>query len=97
MNFQKEFGKNLSEMGEDSRNQSAQSLKAQYLRLYTGSAETDMLSAMTYSNSDNNYTETYAPAFSIVGEATISGIADSLTPQMAKDGFFANLVRRQTL
>lgn len=92
VNFQKEFGKNLSEMGEDSRNQSAQSLKAQYLRLYTGSAETDMLSAMTYSNSDNNYTETYAPAFSIVGEATISGIADSLTPQMAKDGFLSRFL-----
>lgn len=92
VNFQKEFGKNLSEMGEDSRNQSAQSLKAQYLRLYTGSAENDMLSAMTYSNSDNNFTETYAPAFSIVGEATISGIADSLTPQMAKDGFLSRFL-----
>lgn len=92
VNFQKEFGKNLSEMGEDSRNQSAQSLKAQYLRLYTGSAQTDMLSAMTYSNSENNYTETYAPAFSIVGEATISGIADALTPQMAQDGFLSRFL-----
>lgn len=89
VNFQKEFGKNLSEMGESSKNMSAQSLRSQYLRLYTGSAESDMLSAMTYSNAENNYTETFAPAFSIVGETTISGIADAITPEMAQDGFLS--------
>ena len=89
VNFQKEFGKNLAEMSENSKNVSAQSLRSQYLRLYTGSAESDMLSAMTYSNAENNFTETYAPAFSIVGETTISGIADAITPDMASDGFLS--------
>ena len=76
-------------MSENSKNVSAQSLRSQYLRLYTGSAESDMLSAMTYSNAENNFTETYAPAFSIVGETTISGIADAITPDMASDGFLS--------
>lgn len=91
-NFQKEFAKNLSQMDEKCKNSSVQSLKAQYLRLYTGSAETDVLSAMTYSNAENNFTEAYAPAFSIVGEATISGIADAITPEMAQDGFLSRFL-----
>lgn len=88
-NFQKEFGKNLSEMSEQSKNAGMQSLRSQYLRLYTGSAQSDMLSGMTYSNAENNFSETYAPAFSIVGEATISGIADAFTPEMAQDGLLS--------
>ena len=57
-NFQKEFGKNLSEMSEQSKNAGMQSLRSQYLRLYTGSAQSDMLSGMTYSNAENNFSET---------------------------------------
>lgn len=91
-NFQSEFGKNLAQMGECRVGSPADTLKGQYLKLYTGSGKTAMLSAMAYSNADESISEATAPAFSVVGETTIAGYADALSPQMAQDGFLSRFI-----
>lgn len=92
VNFQKEFGKVLGTMAENTRDSQAQGLRGQYLRLYTSSAMGDVLSGMSYSSSENNVSEVNAPGFSLVGETTISGLADALTPTMAADGFLSRFL-----
>lgn len=91
-NFQSEFGKNLAQMGDCRVGSPADTLKGQYLKLYTGSGKTAMLSAMAYSNADESISEATAPAFSVVGETTIAGYADALSPQMAQDGFLSRFI-----
>lgn len=91
-NFQSEFGKALAQMGDCRVGSPADTLKGQYLKLYTGSGKTAMLSAMTYSNADESISEATAPAFSVVGETTIAGYADALSPQMAQDGFLSRFI-----
>lgn len=91
-NYQSEFGKNLSQMSECKSGSPADTLKAQYLKLYTGSGKTSMLSAMSYSNEEESMTESYAPSFSVIGETTVSGYAEALSPQMAQDGFLSRFV-----
>lgn len=92
VNFQKEFGKVLANMAENTRDSQAQGLRGQYLRLYTSSARGDVLSGMSYSSAENNVSEVNAPGFSLVGETTISGLADALTPTMAADGFLSRFL-----
>lgn len=92
VNFQSEFGKNLGQMSDCKAGSPADTLKAQYLKLYTGSAKTSMLSAMSYSNEEESIDESFAPAFSVIGETTIAGYADALSPQMAQDGFLSRFV-----
>ena len=92
VNFQKEFGKILANMADNTRDAQAQGLRSQYLRLYTSSAKGDVLSGMSYSSSENNVSEVNAPAFSLVGETTIGGLADALTPTMAADGFLSRFL-----
>ena len=92
VNFQKEFGKVLGNMADNTRDSQAQGLRGQYLKLYTASAKGDVLSGMSYSSSENNVSEVNAPAFSLVGETTISGLADALTPTMAADGFLSRFL-----
>lgn len=91
-NYQKEFGKRLSQMSEKCIDNNSQTLKSAYLLLYTGSARDDVLNGMSYSNKENNVSECKAPAFSIVGETTISGYAEAISPQMAKDGFLSRFI-----
>lgn len=91
-NFQKEFGKKLSCMSDNTRDNNAQSLRSAFLSLYTGSADGDVLGGMTYSDKEKNVKSCYAPSFSIVGETTINGYADALSPQMASDGFLSRFV-----
>ena len=47
---------------------------------------------MTYSKKENNVNASTAPALSIVGETTIEGYADALTPEMASDGFLSRFL-----
>lgn len=91
-NFQTELGKRLKAISECSRDANLQGLKAQYLALYTGSGKNSTLGGMTYSKKENNVNASTAPALSIVGETTIEGYADALTPEMASDGFLSRFL-----
>lgn len=91
-NYQKEFGKKLATMSENQRDNNAQTLRSAILSLYTGSADGDVMGGMSYSDKEKNVKSCYAPSVSFVGETTISGYAEALSPSMARDGFLSRFL-----